>query len=106
MLSVELLNTEELIPLEFALYQNYPNPFNPLTKIKYDLPRESRVIIQIFDLQGRKINTLVDGVKNAGRNMVTWDARNDNGESVSAGMYIYMIKAGEYIEKRKMVYLK
>ena len=105
-LSVELLNTEELIPLEFALYQNYPNPFNPLTKIKYDLPRKSRVIIQIFDLQGRKINTLVDGVKNAGRNMVTWDARNDNGESVSAGMYIYMIKAGEYIEKRKMVYLK
>ena len=105
-LSAELLTLEEFLPLDFALYQNYPNPFNPLTKIKYDLPKESHVTIQIFDLQGRKINTIIDEKRNPGRSMVTWDAKNDNGESVSAGMYIYMIKAGEYVEKRKMVYLK
>ena len=97
---------EDLVPAEFALHQNYPNPFNPTTQIKFDLAEDGLVSIKIYDVMGRQLKTLVNSVKAAGYHSIQWDATNDLGEGVSAGMYIYMIQAGDFISTKKMVLLK
>ena len=94
------------LPTEFALNQNYPNPFNPSTQIQYALPEETRVVISIYDLMGRKVRTLVNDVQDAGYRSVMWNATNDMGRLVSAGVYIYSIQAGDFIQNRKMVLMK
>ena len=96
----------ELIPAVFTLYQNYPNPFNPTTQIKYDLPKDAMVTINIYDVLGRMIKSLLNDNQTAGYHSLQWDATNDIGEGVSAGMYIYTIQAGEYQSTKKMVLLK
>ena len=102
-----ILSTEtDILPSEYALYQNYPNPFNPITKIRYDLPLTEYVSIGIYDLMGRKIKSLINTNQNAGYRSINWDATNDLGQPVSAGMYIYTIQAGEFRQTRKMVLLK
>jgi len=97
---------EKLIPEVFALHQNYPNPFNPTTQIKYDLPEDALVSINIYDLMGRSIKSLVNSNQSAGYRSIQWNATNNLGEPVSAGMYIYMIQAGEFRQTKKMVLLK
>jgi PKD repeat protein len=94
------------IPEVFALHQNYPNPFNPTTQIKYDLPEDALVAINIYDLMGRSIKSLVNSNQSAGYRSIQWNATNNLGEPVSAGMYIYMIQAGEFRQTKKMVLLK
>ena len=94
------------LPTVFALSQNYPNPFNPSTQIQYALPEETRVVISIYDLMGRKVRTLVNDVQNAGYRSVMWNATNDMGRLVSAGVYIYSIQAGDFVQNRKMVLMK
>jgi len=96
----------DLIPEVFALHQNYPNPFNPSTQIRYDLPEDAMVSITIFDVIGRKVKSLVNTTQLAGYRSVRWDATNGFGEPVSAGMYIYLIQAGQFTQTRKMVLLK
>jgi len=88
-------------PFTFALHQNYPNPFNPVTTIQYELPQRSDVQITIYDLLGRKVTTLLSETQDAGFKSVQWNATN-----VSSGMYFYQIKAGDYVQTRKMVVLK
>ena len=102
----ELAVDEVTLPIQFALYQNYPNPFNPVTTLRYDLPETGLVNIIIYDMLGRQIKALVNQTQDAGYKSVTWDAINDHGERVSAGIYIYQIQAGEYISTKKMVLLK
>lgn len=85
----------------FALLQNYPNPFNAQTSISYAISSESRVTIEIFDLMGRKIETLVNGNKAAGEHTVTWDA-----ENMPTGIYFYRLQAGEYSRTANMTLLK
>jgi flagellar hook assembly protein FlgD len=94
------------IPKVYALRQNYPNPFNPTTQIKYDLPEDALVAINIYDLMGRNIRSLVNTNQSAGYRSIQWNATNNLGEPVSAGMYIYMIQAGEFRQTKKMVLLK
>jgi hypothetical protein len=94
------------LPTVYALHQNYPNPFNPVTKLSYDLPEDSFVNIIIYDVMGRKVKLLINDKQSAGYRSTLWDATNDNGEPVSAGMYIYMIRAGEFNRTKKMVLLK
>jgi hypothetical protein len=94
------------IPEVFALHQNYPNPFNPTTQIRYDLPEDAMVSITIYDLMGRSIKSLVNSNQSAGYRSVQWNATNNLGEPVSAGMYIYMIQAGKFSQTKKMVLLK
>ncbi|RPH02902.1 MAG: T9SS C-terminal target domain-containing protein, partial [bacterium TMED46] len=94
------------IPETFALHQNYPNPFNPTTQIKYDLPEDALVNIFIYDVMGRSIRSLVNSRQTAGYRSIQWNANNDRGEPVSAGMYIYTIQAGEFRQTKKMVLLK
>ncbi|MDP6820055.1 MAG: T9SS type A sorting domain-containing protein, partial [Candidatus Marinimicrobia bacterium] len=100
------IDPASLIPDVFAMHQNYPNPFNPVTQIRYDLPEDSYVSITIYDIMGRNIKSLVNTDQTAGYRSIRWNATNDLGEPVSAGMYIYMIQAGEFRQTRKMVLLK
>jgi len=104
--SVEVPIDHEVIPTSFALHQNYPNPFNPITTLRYDLPEQTTVNIIIYDMLGRQVRTLVNTTQDAGFKSVLWNATNDYGEPVSAGVYIYQIQAGEFVQTRKMVLLK
>ena len=105
-LNLSEIETETFIPESYVLHQNYPNPFNPTTQIRFDLPNDSYVSIDIYDLMGRKIKSLVNKNQAAGYRSVHWNATNDLGQSLSAGMYIYTIQAGEFRQNRKMVLLK
>ena len=94
------------VPTEFALHNNYPNPFNPVTTINYDLPQEGTVRLIIYDVMGREVTRLVNGFTPAGYHSVRWDAKNQMGESVSAGVYFYHLQSGKFIKTQKMVLLK
>jgi hypothetical protein len=97
---------ENMIPDVFALHQNYPNPFNPVTTLRYDLPENGHVNITIYDMLGRQVKTLINQTQDAGYRSVIWNATNDYGKPVSAGIYLYQIQTGEYIRTKKMVLLK
>jgi len=97
---------DELIPEVFALHQNYPNPFNPITTLRYDLPEQATVNIIIYDMLGRQVKTLLDQTQEAGFKSIIWNATNDYGKPVSAGVYLYKIQAGEFVKTKKMVLLK
>jgi len=97
---------EVTVPEEFALEQNYPNPFNPSTTIAYQLPSAETVRITIYDLTGRQVRELLNENKNAGSYTVQWDGRNQIGEQVSSGVYIYQISSGQFSQTRKMVFVK
>lgn len=99
------------IPRGFALYQNYPNPFNPNTTILYDLPGDTRVTLIIYDILGREVRTLIDENIVAGYHSVIWDGKDEVGQYVSTGIYIYRIHArgidgGSYSKNHKMLLLK
>ncbi len=94
------------IPTQFALRQNYPNPFNPSTTIRYDLKENVEVRLEIFNILGQKVRALVNERQAAGSRSVIWDARNDIGETVTSGVYIYRISAGEFVNSHKMILLK
>ena len=100
------LDENYLTPENFALHQNYPNPFNPITKIQYDLPESKFVNINIYDIMGRKIKSLVNSVQDAGYRSIYWDATNDLGQFISAGTYIFTIQVGDFRQTKKMVLLK
>ncbi|MBQ84748.1 MAG: Coagulation factor protein, partial [Candidatus Marinimicrobia bacterium] len=87
-------------------HQNYPNPFNPITTLRYDLPENSLVNIIIYDMLGREVKTLVNTTQDAGFKSVVWNATNDHGKPVSAGVYLYQIQAGDFVQTKKMVLLK
>ena len=94
------------IPNSFALDQNYPNPFNPTTNIQYSLQKESYVTVNIYDVVGKQIKTLVNRKQDMGDYSLQWNATNNYGEPISAGMYIYTIRAGKFHSSKKMVLLK
>jgi len=94
------------LPDKHSLHQNYPNPFNPETIIPYNLPENIFVNITIYDLLGRQVKTLVNQVQNTGFNSIQWNATNDYGEPVSAGIYLYQIQAGTFYQTRKMALLR
>ena len=96
----------EPIPEVYALRQNYPNPFNPTTTLRYDLPEDALVNITIYDMMGRVVRTMVNTQQNAGFKSIQWNAINDAGSPVSAGLYLYMIQAGDFRQTKKMVLLK
>jgi hypothetical protein len=98
------------LPRAFAMAQNYPNPFNPSTSIGYDVPvgREDgvQVKLEVFNVRGQLIATLVDDVKTPGSYVVHWDGTDDAGRKTGSGIYIYRLKAGDFSATRKMVVLK
>jgi PKD repeat protein len=97
---------ELLLPEYFTLHQNYPNPFNPTTTISYDLPEQALVTLGIYDILGKQIKTLVNQSQDVGYKIVVWDGTDNLGRQMSAGVYLYQIEAGGFIQTRKMLYLK
>jgi len=97
---------KQSIPNVYVLDQNHPNPFNPTTTLRYDLPEDAMVNITIYDMMGRQVKTLINGKQSAGYKSLQWNATNNLGQSVSAGLYLYMIQAGEFRQIRKMVLFK
>jgi len=93
-------------PAEFAVGQNYPNPFNPRTTISFSLPRTSMVTIDVFNLLGEKIRTLVSQTMPPGDHSVVWDGSDGNGGEVSSGVYFYRLRADEFSATKKMVLLR
>ena len=85
----------------FKLYQNYPNPFNPVTNINYNIPERMKVVINVYDILGRKVKSLVNEEQSAGAHSVRF-----SGEGLPSGVYIYRIVAGKYSESKKLVLLK
>jgi hypothetical protein len=103
---VEGSTEEENKPTVFSVSQNYPNPFNPVTNFRVALPQASHVKIELFNILGQKVKTLVDEDMRAGVFVVDWDGNDDRGLEVSSGIYFYRIIAGDFSDIKKMVLLK
>ena len=99
-------NKDNFLPKGFVLNQNYPNPFNPVTILSYTLPENSFVNVHVFDMVGRTIKILVSEMQTAGNKVLRWNATDSAGSSVSAGIYFYMIQAGDFRQTKKMILLK
>jgi hypothetical protein len=92
---------------EYSLSQNYPNPFNPTTTIRYTVRDRAQVSLNVYNVAGQLIRTLVNESKSPGQvHTAIWDGRNDAGVTVSSGVYFYKLVAGDYVQTRKMVLLK
>ena len=100
------LTDKELVPGTYIVSQNYPNPFNPSTTLRYSMSKGELVNIAVYDMSGRLVKDLLNGYQNAGYNSIQWNATNNQGQSVSAGMYICVIKIGSYNTSKKMLFLK
>jgi len=95
------------VPTEFVVGQNYPNPFNPTTSIKFGLPKAAPVTLEIYNVLGEKVRTLLNGtVMSASFHNVSWDGKNDNGSSVTSGMYLYRITSDKNVQTMKMMLMK
>jgi len=96
----------ETLPVNFSLGQNYPNPFNPSTTISFSIPRTEMIELQIYNIRGQIVRTLVNEQMSPGHHAVMWDGRDEQGHAVSSGVYLYRINAGDYSETRKMTLVK
>ena len=103
---VAVENHEPILPDNYALYQNYPNPFNPSTNIAFDLPNLSDVTIVVYNIRGQMVKVLTKDQFNAGHHVVRWNGMNRYGKRISTGVYIYRIMANNFVDVKKMVYLK
>jgi len=104
-LEVKEINTPTK-PTVFSLSQNFPNPFNPKTMIRFALPKDSWVKLEVYNILGQKVKTLVDEKLAAGVKEVEWDGRDGKGLEVASGIYFYRIKADDFSDVKKMVMLK
>jgi hypothetical protein len=97
---------QNVLPREYALSQNYPNPFNPNTTIEYAVPKRSNVRLEVFNILGQSVRTLVDELKPAGEYKVVWDTRDNRGQLVSIGVYLYRLRVGGIVLSKKMLLLR
>ena len=100
------MNDMELLPTSYLMHQNYPNPFNPATTIRYELPYDEFVNISIYDVKGIIVKCLINENQKVGNRSIIWDATNNLGQTVSAGLYVYTIQVGDFRQSRKMVLVK
>ncbi len=99
-------SNEMQLPEGFELSPNYPNPFNPETEISYSIPSGCHVTLEVYNITGQKVVTLIDGYQEAGRHTARWDSRDEQGDGVASGIYLYRLTAGEYTQTRKMTLMK
>ena len=102
----EIEDPEKGVPEDFSLSQNYPNPFNPQTIIRFTLPSDTWVKVEVFNILGQRVKTLVDQHLSAGAKEVSWDGKNSKGVEVGSGIYFYRIATKEFTDVRRMVLLK
>ncbi len=103
------VENSEGFPEQFSLAQNFPNPFNPSTVINYTIPQalnSLQVKLEIFNLLGQKVKTLVDAKQVAGEHSMQWNGKNESGNLVTSGIYLYRLKAESFVEMRKMMYIR
>jgi flagellar hook assembly protein FlgD len=96
----------QLLPVRLVLGENYPNPFNPKTTVHFDLPQSGRVDLAVFDLNGRRVATLVNDQLAAGRHTASWLGQDDTGRRVASGTYVYRLQANGEVLTGKMMMVK
>jgi len=101
--SVSQIEETNTIPQKMMLLQNYPNPFNPSTTIHFNLPNDYHVKLEIYNIVGQKIRTLINGKRTAGTNYIKWDGKDSLGHTVSSGIYLYKITMGDFVQVKKMI---
>jgi len=94
------------VPSQYVLYQNYPNPFNPTTTIRFDLPKDGRVTLKIFNVNGELVCTMVESQMPAGSYAVQWDGKDDRGMPLASGLYFYQLAVDQFSATRKLLMLK
>lgn len=104
--SVTKGNPDDLVPPDFKLAQNSPNPFNPTTGIDYALPKATNVRLDVFNVLGQQVRTLVNEFQDAGHHSIIWDGLNNSGSSVATGVYFYRLTTDEHHATKKMLMLK
>lgn len=97
------IGDEDEVAESYVLRQNYPNPFNPTTRISFSLPNAEDVSIRVYDINGKLIRTLLSGKMNAGTHELYWNGRTDANESVSSGVYFYIMETESFTQSRKMI---
>ncbi len=97
---------ESTLPEKYYLAQNYPNPFNPVTTIEYQLPQHTHVTLKIFNIVGELVKTLIEEKQSAGYHKIQWNGRNENGNPVAGGLYLYQFKADGFSKSNKMVLIR
>ena len=93
-------------PTDFKIFQNYPNPFNSSTTLSFDVPRRADVVLEVYDILGRQVRTIVQSVMDPGHTSVRWDGTDDWGQPATAGVYLYQMQAGDFVQTRKMLLLR
>ena len=96
----------EAVPTTYVLEQNYPNPFNPTTTIEYEIPSTGKVTLEIYNIIGERVRTLVNDVQDAGVYQVVWDGRDESRNTVATGVYLYRVHAGNFSSVKKMLLMK
>jgi flagellar hook assembly protein FlgD len=104
-ISEEYSKDLNVMPTEFTV-SNYPNPFNPVTTIRFNLPESGNVMAKIYNIRGKEINELVNGVYNAGVYNIQWDAKDQMGRKVSSGLYIIRVQYNNRVKTQKMILMK
>jgi hypothetical protein len=104
--NIEDTEMDNVIPVTLKLHQNYPNPFNPETTIQFDIAKESAVKLQIYNIRGQLVKTLVNTRLNAGKHSIVWNATNENNKKVSSGVYLYRVSSDNDNVVNKMILMK
>jgi len=105
-LTLDVDDDDDMLPGSFELGQNYPNPFNPATTIDYQIPVQSDVTLDIFNILGQRVQSLNIYNQSPGYHSIRWEGRNDDGQSVASGVYFYRLTAGEFRQTRKMYLIR
>jgi hypothetical protein len=101
------INVIDRVPTQYVLDQNYPNPFNPTTMITFGLPNQTNVTLEVYNILGMKVRTLIDGERmNAAKYSVEWDGKDNSGMAVPSGVYLYRIHTDKFSAAKKMVLMK
>jgi len=101
------VDDNESIPNQFALHQNYPNPFNPSTQISFDIPEGGEyIMLNIYNILGQNVSTLVNGVMNPGRYTMDWNATDEIGNPVASGIYFYELRSESFTARKKMLLIR
>ena len=96
---------EKISPSTFYLYQNHPNPFNPITQINYQLSKNSYIKIEVYDMMGKLVKTLVDEFQSPGYRSIKWNGQNFENQKVSSGVYFYSLQSESFSATKKMILL-
>jgi hypothetical protein len=96
----------EVIPTAYALHQNYPNPFNPNTSIAFSVKEAGVVQLTIYNLHGQEVRTLASGNYASGKYAITWDGKDERGQTLPSGVYLYKLRVNGFAQMRKMIFMK